>query len=159
MKASHISPFAEASMVILAAVSGEVPVRGALSVRPTMFTTQQVNVVCGITGEVEGLVIFGMGISTADLLASRILKQPVVTFDQVAAKAVTELCAALASKGAELLSEQGTNCEISAPTIVRGRKVKISTLDASALTIPLQLGKVGIVEVNVSLNERRRLAS
>lgn len=159
MKVQYVSPFAEAAVNVIQMLIGTTPDRGPLSARPQMFTTQQINIVCGITGDVEGLVIYGMGMVTADKIASRMLGQPVVTFDQLAASAIAELGNMISGNAVGLLSGQGFTCDITPPTIIRGKDVKITTLDIPALTIPLNLDGIGSIEVNLSLQERRRAAA
>lgn len=159
MKVQYVSPFAEAAVTVCQAVLSVNADRGQLGVRPQMFTTQQVNIVCGITGAIEGLVIYGMSMLTADRIATKMIGQPVVTFDQLAASAIAELGNMVSGNAAALLSTQGFICDITPPTIIRGTNVKVTTLDIPAIVIPLNLGDLGALEVNVSLQERHRAAA
>ena len=159
MKVQYVNPFAEASVSVFQQVLAVVPERGQLSARPQVFTTQQINVLCGITGHVEGLVIYGMSMITADKVASRMIGQQVVTFDALAASAIAELANMISGNTASLLAAAGYNCDITPPTIIRGSNVKIATIDAPAIVIPLTLGDLGGIEINVSLQERRQAAA
>jgi chemotaxis protein CheX len=153
MKVEYVSPFAEASVNVFQALLQITPVRGALSVRPEMFTSQQINVVCGVTGDVHGLVILGMSMVTADRIASKMIGMPVITFDQLAASAIAELGNMICGNSLAMLSKLDYSCDITPPTIIRGTNVKISTPDIPALTIPLDLPGLGAFEINVSLRE------
>lgn len=157
MKVEYISPFVEAARSCFETLIGQNPARGALSARPQLFTTQQINIVCGITGPVEGLVIYGMTIVTADRIASKMIGAPVVTFDNLAASAIAELGNMVSGNAASLLAASGYAVDITPPTIIRGQNVKITTLSIPALVIPLELPEIGTFEVNVSLQERQRL--
>lgn len=159
MKAEYISPFAEASISVFDMLMQVKPERGQLSARPQIFTTQQINIVCGITGDIEGLVIYGMSMVTADKIASRMIGAPVVTFDGLAASAIAELGNMISGNSLSLLSQQSYNCDITPPTIIRGSNVKITTLDIPALVIPMTIPDIGDLEINVSLQERRRMAA
>lgn len=130
------------------------PERGSLSARPQMFTSQQINIVCGITGNVEGLVIYGMSMITADKIASKMIGAPVVTFDQLAASAIAELGNMVSGHSVSLLASQGYTCDITPPTIIRGTNVSVTTLDIPAIVIPMNLPDIGEFEINVSLQER-----
>jgi len=158
MKVEYVGPFAEAAVSVMKMVLGATPERGQLSARPQIFTTQQINIVCGITGLVEGLVIYGMSMVTADRIASRMIGAPVVTFDGLAASAIAELGNMISGNSLALLASKGFNCDITPPTIIRGTNVKITTLDIPALVIPLEIPEIGEFEINVSLQERRRVA-
>lgn len=159
MKVQYVSPFAEAAVSVFQQLIGVSPERGSLAARPQLFTTQQVNIVCGITGDVEGLVIYGMAMNTAIKIASKMIGMPVTQFDQLVASAIGELGNMVTGNSASLLSGQGFNCDITPPTILRGTNVKITTVDIPALVIPLNLKDIGTFEVNVSLQERQRGSS
>jgi chemotaxis protein CheX len=159
MKVEYVTPFVAGAISVMETLLGVKPERGQLSARPMMFTTQQVNIVCGITGDIQGQVIFGMTVIAADRIASRMLGAPVVTFDQLAASAIAEMGNMISGNSATLLAGQGYQCDISPPTIVKGSNVKISTLDIPALVIPMRLKDIGDVEINVSLMDRRAQAA
>lgn len=158
MKVEYVAPFAESATFVFKTLLGIAPERGQLSARPQLMTTHQVNVVCGIEGPVEGLVIIGMTMVTADKLAGRMIGATVVTFDAVAANAIAELGSMIASNAAMLLSESGYGVDIRPPAIIRGANVKITTLDLPSLVIPLHLKDMGTLEISVSLQERPPLA-
>lgn len=155
MKVQYVSPFAQGAVSVLETLIGVSAERGQLAARPQLFTTEQVNIVCGITGSVEGFVLYGLSGRTALAIASTMVGQKMVMFDQLAASAIAELGNMITGNSAALLSEQGIKCDISPPTLIRGAKVKISTLDIPALVIPLTLGDYGVLEVNVSLQDRQ----
>ncbi len=71
MKVEYVNPFIEAAKSVMQTLLKITPERGALSVRPKVTTTQQVNIVCGIAGQIEGRVIYGMSVTAADKIASQ----------------------------------------------------------------------------------------
>lgn len=159
MKVEYVTPFVSGSTRVLEQVMNLKAERGKLSARPQMFTAQQLNIVCGITGDVAGQVIYGMSMATANQVAGMMIGQPVKTFDQLAASAIAELGNMISGNSATLLTEQGYDCDITPPTIIKGANVKISTTDAPALVIPVLIGDYGELEINVSLRERERRAA
>jgi chemotaxis protein CheX len=159
MKVEYVSPFAEATIKVVEMVLNITPERGVLSARPQIFTTQQISIVCGITGDITGLVIYGMSMVTADKIASRMIGAPVVTFDGLAASAIAELGNMVSGNSMSLLSGEGYSCDITPPTIIRGSNVKITTLNVPALVIPMTIPDIGEFEINVSLQEKVRLAA
>lgn len=156
MKVEYVTPFVTGAASVVEMILQTAPERGNLSARPQVFTTQQVNVVCGITGQIEGQVIYGMTVQTADKIASIMIGQPVITFDALAASAIAELGNMISGHSMNQLSSAGYVCDITPPTIIRGSNVRITTLDIPALVIPLKLPGIGDLEINVSLQERRR---
>lgn len=153
MRADYINPFVSASFNVLEALLAQKPSKGQLAMRPSVFTSQQCNVITGVVGRVEGQVIYGMSLITADKIASAMIGQPIRTFDQLAASAIAELGNMITGNAMALLSEAGYVCEITPPTIVRGSNVRISTLSIPALVIPICLEQ-GQLELTVSLQER-----
>lgn len=159
MKVQYVSPFAEAAVSVMAMTMGVQPERGQLAARPQMFTTQQINVCCGITGAVRGHVIYGMSMKVADGVASLMIGQTIATFDALAASAIAELGNMISGNAMSLLAAQGYECDITPPTIIRGTNVKIAVVDIPALSIPLNVPGVGLFEINVSLQERQQKAA
>jgi len=153
MKIEYINPFVSAAFSVLQSVLHQEPSKGQLSMRPSVFTSQQCNVITGVTGKVEGQVIYGMSLITADKIASTMIGQPVRTFDQLAASAIAELANMITGNAMALLSEAGYVCDITPPSIIRGSNVKISTLSIPALVIPICLNE-GEIEMTVSLKGR-----
>jgi len=153
MKVEYINPFVSATFRVIESVLGICPTKGELAMRPTVFTTQQCNVLMGVTGQVEGQVIYGMSLITADKIASMMLGQPVRTFDQLAASAIGELGNMITGNASSLLSIQGYQCDITPPSIVRGSNVKITTLAIPSLVVPIRL-PIGEIELTVCLKER-----
>lgn len=154
MKVEYINPFVEAAFSVMEMVLGVRPEKGSLAMQPTTFTSQQCNIVCGVTGQVQGQVIYGMSMSVADRIASFMLGQPIKTFDQLAASAIAELGNMISGHAMSKLSEVGYICDITPPTIIRGTNVKISTLSIPAIVIPMTTQQ-GEVSITVGIQGRK----
>ncbi len=128
--------------------------KGQLAMRPAIFTSQQCNIITGVTGMIEGQAIYGMSLLTVDRVASLMLGQPIHTFDPLAASAVAELGNMITGNAMGLLSDAGFVCDITPPSIVRGTNVQISTLNIPALVVPVMMEDIGEIELTISLQER-----
>ena len=153
MKVQYVSPFVNASISVMQTVISVTPARGQLSARPQMFTSQQLSIVCGIVGDVQGNVIYGMSMPTALGIAGKMIGAPAECFDQLTASAIAELGNMISGNAMNLLSSEGYTCDITPPTLVKGTNVSFSTLNIPALVIPLQVGDIGELEISVSLQE------
>jgi len=153
MKVEYINPFVSAAFSVIEIVLGAKPERGQLAMRPATFTSQQCTIVTGITGRIQGQVLYGMSLVSADRIASIMLGQPIRTFDQLAASAIAELGNMITGNAMSILAEKGYICDITPPSIIRGSNVKISTLSIPALVVPV-LFEQGEIEITVSLEER-----
>lgn len=154
MKVEYINPFVEAAFSVMEMVLGNRPTKGELAMQPATFTSQQCNVVCGVTGQVQGQVIYGMSLPVADKIASTMLGQQIKVFDQLAASAIAELGNMISGNAMCKLSENGFICDITPPTIIRGSSVKISTLSIPAIVIPITLEQ-GELSLTVGIQGRK----
>lgn len=154
MEVVYINPFLTGASSVLEMVLGETPVRTGLVAQRTSFTSEQCNVVCGVTGQAHGQVIFGMTLAVADKIASHMLGEPIKTFDALAASAIAELSNMICGSAMSNLSEAGFVCDITPPAIIRGSKVEISTLNIPAVVISLQTN-MGALSITVGLQGRK----
>ena len=153
MKIEYVNPFVTAAFSVIEMTMGAKASKGQLAMRPSSFTSQQCNVITGVTGQIHGQVIYGMSLITADKIASLMLGQPVVTFNELAASAIAELGNMITGNAMALLSEAGFVCDITPQSIIRGTNVKISTLGIPALVVPLCLD-AGTIELTVCLAQK-----
>ena len=153
MKVEYTGPFIETAIQVLQAQIGTTPERGALSVRNLDCTNHQINIVCGVGGDVLGRVIYGMSVITADRLASVLTGTTVVTFDQVAASALGDLFKNACRSSEKLLAASGYMCETTPPTIIRGNNVRISNQPMASLIIPVRVQDIGEIEICTCLCE------
>jgi chemotaxis protein CheX len=154
VKVEYINPFISASFNVLEMCLGSKPEKGPLEMQPATFTSDQCNIVTGVTGSIQGAVIYGMSLLTADKIASKMIGQPIKTFDQLAASAIAELGNMISGNAMTMLSEMGWSCDITPPTIIRGTNVKITTASIPALVIPLTVPE-GEIHVTVGIQEKQ----
>ena len=154
MKTEYINPFVKGAFSVMEMVLGAKPVRGELFMQPTTFTSQQCNIALGITGQVQGNVTFGMSMETADKIAGAMLGQDIVEFDALAASALGELGNMICGNAAQQLHEAGWICDITPPTIVRGKDVELHTLAIPSVVVPLTLAQ-GEMFIVIALQGRK----
>ena len=155
MKAEFLNPFYGAAASVIQMMVGTTPERGNIAARPQLFTSQQVNVVTGVTGQVEGLVIYGMSMVTAMNISGAMIGQKVSQFDQLAASAIAELANMISGNAMSGLATGGIISDITPPTIIRGTNVKVSTFNVPSIAIPFTIEGIGVFEVNVCLQQRQ----
>lgn len=154
MKAEFVAPLAKEIVAVFHSVIGIAPTFGTLSTRPDNVTHHQINVTMVISGDLEGVIVYGMSIRTADKIASKMTGISIVTFDQTAATAISELGLHVSSATDAALTNRGRSVHIAPPTIVRGVNVSVCAVDLPSLVIPLTLAEYGEVEVSLSIQER-----
>lgn len=149
MKVAFINPFIVAGVQVLQQlIEGEAE-RGQLTVRTAIFTTQQISIAVGVSGEVKGQVIYGMSQVTATKIASAMMGTPQVSFDEMAISAISELGNMISGNAVALLAESGFTCDITPPTVIRGVNVEIAT-QVPSLVLPIYT-RCGKIDINVAL--------
>lgn len=151
MKVEFINPFITAAINVLDQLVGGEIEHGQLAVRTAIFTTQQVSIAVGVSGQVKGQVIYGLSQVTATKIASAMMGQTTVAFDEMVASAVSELGNMISGNAATLLSDSGFECDITPPTLIRGINVEIGT-QTPALVVLLYT-RCGKIDINVALTE------
>lgn len=149
MRVEYIDPFVSAVFNVLEAVTGSKSERGNLAMRNTTFTTQQVTIMAGVNGEVEGMALYGMSLVTAEKIAGAMMGCPVVEMDDMAMSAISELGNMITGYATTMLSQNGYTVDITPPSVIRGTNVEVST-KTPALVVPVST-QFGMVEVNVAL--------
>lgn len=149
MKVEFIDPFIQAAYSVINALMQDVPQRGALSLRTTTFTTQQVTIMAGVNGHVKGIVLYGMSTATAQKIASAMVGEPIENLDDMVWSAVSELGNIITGNAVQLLYNAGYQCNITPPTVLRGTDLDVSTF-IPALVVPLST-KFGHIEINAAL--------
>ncbi len=157
MKVEFISPFVKATVKVLEAETGRpVPVeKGQLSIESTSHTCQDVTVLIGVIGAVQGIVMYGMSERTAKNIVSSFLQERVVVFNDMVESAVAEMGNVITGIASSELEKAGFPSTLAPPTVISGRGVVISTINIKRLQIPL-LTEFGEIEIGVALRENEQ---
>jgi len=119
--------------------------------RKTTFTTQQVTIVAGVSGQISGTALYGMSLVTAQKIASALMQSELTVLDEMAWSALSELGNMITGNAITLLANNGYDVNISPPSVIRGRNIEIST-KTPAIVVPM-MTQQGLVEINVALEE------
>lgn len=147
-----INPWIGAAFSVIGSVLDEEPAKGPLAILAQPYTACQVTVLVRVSGELSGVVMFGMGLVAADRLASVLLIQHVKSFDQVAANALAGLVHRVSREAHRELSQAGIQCEFSSPAIMKGSRVEIHDLALPAVVVPLTTS-IGEIFLTVGLRQ------
>lgn len=151
MNVDFVGPFVSAAFSVLEKVTGSKAVRGQLALRTSTFTTRQVTIMAGVNGQVQGSVLYGMSLVTAQKIASAMIGNVVRELDEMAFSALSELGNMITGNAATLLSAHGYEVDITPPSLIRGVNVEVST-KIPALVVPVST-EFGSIEINVALEE------
>jgi chemotaxis protein CheX len=150
MKVEFVNPFVQAATEVLESELRGATKRGTLRLDKTAVTTDEVTAVVGVTGTLNGLVMYSMSEATALGIVSRVMGQDFADFDPLAQSGIGELGNVITGRAGVLLSEAGYPSNISPPSLVIGKGTMITTLDLVRLVLPLETD-VGALEIQVVL--------
>lgn len=152
MKVEFINPFASAVVMVFQKEFGMNVMREQLNMHLSPVTGADVNTILGVTGQLEGQVIYTFDEGVALRIAGALMGEECQEFDEIAKSAVAELGNIITGNAAIGLSENGYSCVLTPPTILTGKELIMTTF-APILTIPFQTD-FGAVTVHVALREK-----
>jgi chemotaxis protein CheX len=147
----YLNPFLEAIGNVLQAEAGLNARRaGSLKLSHSSHTTHDVTVLIHMIGHIRGVVIFSMSEDLALTIVGRILDQPFKEFNDLARSGISELGNVIVGQAGMGLAQVGYQVDISVPTLLQGRGMKISTLDLERIIVPIQT-EAGALQVDLAL--------
>jgi len=150
-----INPFLASAVSVIASTSQIQTTVGKPSIKDTAFTDNSVLIMLGVTGQLEGQVIFEIREDNAKLLASKMMMgYEVPELDAMAMSAISELGNIIMGNSATAFSTQGTTIDITPPTVAKGNVI-ISRQYAVNLCIPLYKSD-GDILMNINIAVRNK---
>ena len=153
MRVEYINPFVEAAFNILKEVLGTDITRGELYLKSATQPILGVTAIIGLTGDVEGRVLFDMTQKTALSIASAMNGEELTKMDELAKATINELANMIAAQSVTKLSELGYKFDITPPAIFTGEKMAVSDVSIEALIVPIEM-PLGKLEINVAVKEK-----
>lgn len=153
-RVDFVNPFILAALSVVKDAVGCDLKRADLRIESSKVASEDVTVVIGVTGDAEGIVLYGMSERSAKSFASLMLARRVPVFDSLAESAVAELGNMIAGRAASVLENQSYVCRITPPTLLCGRGTIISLIDIKRLVIPLT-AEPGTIEISVALRDNK----
>ena len=153
MRVEYINPFVEAAFNVLREVLSEEIKRGELFLKSTSQPVLGVAVIVGLTGDVEGRVLFDMKKSVALAIASQMNGEELQAMDDLAKATISELANMITGQAVTKLHELGFKFDLTPPAIITGDNMEVSNSGVEALIVPVEL-QAGKIEINVAVRER-----
>ncbi len=120
------------------------------------FTTAEITAVIGVSGELEGSVLYGFGHGTSLALAGRMMGETVTEHNEVSLSAVGELANMITGNAATQLSGAGYACAISPPIMIEMIGSRIATVGGPQILATFN-SDLGDLNIRISLKESRVL--
>ena len=159
MRMDLIQPFINSADAVLAqALDSPVAIED-LSMEEEAYRRHGTAAEVGLTGEIEGRIIFDVDLGTAVQLASRLAGVPVSDTDEALVReAVCELANQIIGNAVTTLNDQGFHFHVLPPTLLTSEQGGKSSEDTEALVMCFSTSG-GKVFMNVALHHHRRRAA
>jgi len=155
MNVEILKPFVEGAAEVLEFEVKTKVEKGNLSLQKSALTTDDVTVLLTLVGDIRGVVLFSLVKEVGLRMVSRILEQEFLELDSMAQSGIAELGNVITGKATVKLSKAGYHVNISPPTVITGKDVKISTLDFSRIVVPLKT-ELGTMEIHLAVREDKQ---
>ena len=153
MDAKLLNPFVQAAVEVLKAEAGATISRGSISLQKSALTSDDITVLINLIGDVYGVVMYGMTMSTGLRMVSQIMGQEFTELNSLAQSGIAELGNVISGKATVWFSEAGYHSNISTPTVLIGSGIQISTLDFPRIVVPLGT-QFGLFTAHLALREK-----
>lgn len=151
MKAEYINPFLESASIVLEQMINVRPSTGELGVKDVKFVEKYIWIQIGLTGQMQGDIVFGLHETVALKLVSAMMGGYVISeIDEMSKSAISELGNMISGNASTILFNQGVRVDITPPVLVQSATAAGFT-PKKALTIPLIMDGIGELDIQVLL--------
>ncbi len=156
MRMDLIQPFINSADAVLAqALESPISIEN-MSMEQEEYRRKGIAAEIGLTGEIEGRIIFDVDLGTAVQLASRLAGVPVSdTDEELVREAVCELANQIIGNSVTTLNDQGFHFHVHPPSLHTSEQGSQSSEDTEALVMCFSTS-TGNVFMNVALRYHRR---
>jgi len=116
------------------------------------YTTEDLTAILGVSGQLQGNVLYGFGGGTAIAVASAMIGETVTELDDMSMSALGELANMITGNAATQLSAKSYECDISPPLIIEPSGSRISTLSGMQILTSFK-SEYGELYIRICLNE------
>lgn len=149
MKAEYINPFLESASTVIEQVIHVKPKTGKLEVKNVKMVEKYIWVQIGMSGQMNGDIVFGLHEHVALKMVSAMMGGFVVTeLDEVGQSAISELSNMISGNASTLLYNKGLKVDITPPRIIQ-TATAAGFAPKKALSIPLHMDDIGQLDILV----------
>jgi len=148
MKAEYINPFLDAARNVIEQLIQIRPTTGQLQIKEVQFFDQYIWIDIGMTGQMNGNVVFGLHESVALKIVSAMMGGFVLTeLGEMGHSAISELGNMISGNASTILYNQGVKVDITPPKVVQSAAGHFNV--KQALTVPLMMEGIGHLDIQV----------
>ncbi len=155
MKEEYINPFLTPAKMVWQKELGHALELERAEMVSHQFTTEEVTAIIGISGKLEGTVLYGFPETTANAIVRILIGEDDATpHDELGLSALGEIANMVTGNAATMLAGMGYPCEISPPVMVEPAGSRFTTLAGSQIMVTF-VSDLGPLTVRITLSEAR----
>lgn len=147
---NYINPLLKASVMVIEQACRMNVTLAKPYLREASFTSDELLVLMGITGEMKGQAILDFPKEAALKIASQMCMMEIKELDDLAQSAICELCNMIMGNTATLFSQTGVQIDITPPTVCTGN-VSFNNNYAANICIPVKYNDVYFFAINIAI--------
>lgn len=117
------------------------------------YTTEDLTAVIGVSGQLQGNVLYGFANGSALSIVGHMVGEPVEELDEMGLSAIGELANMITGNAATQLASAGYTCDISPPVLIDPVGSRLTTLTGSQILVTFN-SDVGSLKIRIGLRER-----
>lgn len=153
MRIEFINPFVEASLSVLGAVVGAPASRGEMTLETGLAQRECFSVSFGLTGDIEGMVLFDAKEQTAIDIAGAMNGRRFDAMEPLVLDSMAELVNMITGNSVAVLNERGFSFNLTPPSIIWGKDMKLLPVNLETLRVPIRCSK-GDMTISISMRPR-----
>jgi chemotaxis protein CheX len=154
MKAEYINPFIQSSVSVISQTTGISPTVGKIYIKNLPYKGDNVVVIIGLTGEIQGNVVISLRKTLACTIASAMMGgMPVPELDEMAKSAISELCNMILGNTASIFYNNDIKIDITPPTLLTGENLQLTQNKSVVMCIPIQFQNGECIEIDISTKD------
>ncbi|MFT5873259.1 MAG: chemotaxis protein CheX [Clostridium sp.] len=152
MDVNLINPFIISFFDIMPQIGFKEVQKQGISVKGKSIKSLGVMIMLGIVGDIKGNIIYSLEVESAKQIASiMMMGSPVTELDDMAQSALSELSNMLTANASISFAKNGTNINISTPTLMHGSDFEAKMNADQVLCVSLLVDNIPI-EINIAIN-------
>ncbi|MEK5061618.1 MULTISPECIES: chemotaxis protein CheX [unclassified Paenibacillus] len=152
MKAEVINPFLESARLVFEQLIQISPSAGKLGIKQVEFLEDHIWILIGMTGQLNGKVVFGIQEQVALRIVSAMMGGFVISeMDEMGQSAISELGNMISGNASTILYNQGIAVDITPPQVTKSSHPAMEAV-TQALSIPLVMDGIGELDIQVMIS-------
>jgi chemotaxis protein CheX len=156
LKSDFLNPFVESAVSVLHQFIDDIQInRGELTIKEEPTKTMGVMIYIGISGDLEGRVVYNMPLRTCVELAEVMNGEHFPGMNDMVRSTIQELCNVISGNAGSQLEKNVDNktIDITPPSMISGNDAQITdSISEKFIIVPLETN-YGAIEINLSVRE------